>query len=160
MLIVDLPQWAHSNGFSPLWMRMCSFKWCLNLNALPHSGHLKRRWPHSASRRESLTEEAGAVNELRSETSVSKDRTEAEGDRTAKWMLATCSSNAWRPFGPRNSFPQSVQRETSSASDAKQKKKKKMKQVLVVTIIVTNCVEAFFFFFCSNYDSFFFEAKK
>lgn len=30
---------------SPLWMRRCSFRWCLYLNALPHSVHLNLRLP-------------------------------------------------------------------------------------------------------------------
>lgn len=37
------PQCLHSNGFSPEWMRKCSFKWCLNLKAFSHWLHLKRR---------------------------------------------------------------------------------------------------------------------
>lgn len=31
--------------YSPLWIRRCSFRWCLYLNALPHSLHLNLRFP-------------------------------------------------------------------------------------------------------------------
>lgn len=31
--------------YSPLWIRRCSFRWCLYLKALPHSVHLNLRLP-------------------------------------------------------------------------------------------------------------------
>lgn len=43
---IFFPQWEKWNlpkGFSPEWMRKCSFRWCLNLKAFPHSSHLNRR---------------------------------------------------------------------------------------------------------------------
>lgn len=32
-------------GDSPLWIRRCSFRWCLYLKAFPHSLHLNLRFP-------------------------------------------------------------------------------------------------------------------
>lgn len=108
-----LPQWVHWNGFSPLWMRMCSFKWCLNLNAFPHSGHLKRLNLHSAVRLNCPFDATfGPIVPLSSIPFACP----GVGDRTARWMLVTCSSNARRPLGPRNSLPQWAQRDTSSNS--------------------------------------------
>lgn len=34
---------------SPLWMRRCSFRWCLYLKAFPHSPHLNFRFSAAAS---------------------------------------------------------------------------------------------------------------
>lgn len=34
-----------SSRHSPLWIRRCSFRWCLYLKALPHSVHLNLRLP-------------------------------------------------------------------------------------------------------------------
>lgn len=36
---------SRGEGDSPLWMRRCSFRWCLYLKAFPHSLHLNLRFP-------------------------------------------------------------------------------------------------------------------
>lgn len=43
---MNIPRAAqHSSCYSPLWIRRCSFRWCLYLKALPHSVHLNLRFP-------------------------------------------------------------------------------------------------------------------
>jgi len=39
-----LPHSSQTYGFSPVWRRLCLIRTCLNLNSLPHSSHLKRRF--------------------------------------------------------------------------------------------------------------------
>lgn len=42
---VTLHRMQEQSTYSPLWMRKCSFRWCLYLKAFPHSVHLNLRLP-------------------------------------------------------------------------------------------------------------------
>lgn len=55
---------------SPLWMRRCSFRWCLYLNALPHSVHLNLRLPPDCVTCLCQTRWEGSFSEIHNENTT------------------------------------------------------------------------------------------